>query len=107
MEKQELSYSECRQFIKYILKAMDSLFKNDFKAVRDNIDSAKDMVVDWLGDGEISVVRAEWLMHLLREAIEDYEADDSDTLFETLRFIRFEFIKMMNQLGIKQDSNGC
>lgn len=107
MEKHELSYSDCRIFIKYISKAIDSLFHHNFKAISENIDSAKDMLFDWRCDDEIGLRDDEWLTCLLSEVTAAYEMDDWASLFEGLCCIRDEVKKMMQRLGIKQDTNGC
>lgn len=104
MEKQELNYSDCKMFINYISKAKASLFALHFATCRKNIDSAKVMVIDWYCDGVINLRNAEWLTHLLNEAIEDYEADDSAILSESLDCIMHEFKKMMKRLDIKRDN---
>lgn len=104
MEKHELSYSDCMTFKKYISKALDSILERNFKAVRKNIDSARDMLFDWRCDDEISLRDDEIFTNLFIEATRDLEAYDSVILFETLMLIRGECTKMMQRLNIKQDN---
>lgn len=100
MEKRELSYSDCITFKKYIAKALDGVLERNFKEVRDNIDSARDMLFDWRCDDEISLCDDEIFTNLLIKAVEDLEAYDCVTLFETLILIRNECTKMMQRLNI-------
>lgn len=103
MGKQELSYSDRKTFKKYIRKAINSLVEQDYSVVRENIDSARDMVFDWRFDGKIDYLDDAWLAHLLYGAIEACEAHDSGTLFELLVRINAGFKKMVARYDIKQD----
>ena len=103
MEKQELSYSECKTFKKYIRKAIDSLIEQDYFVVRENIHSVKDMVFDWRCDGITNYYDDAWLVHLLYAAITACEEHDSGTVFELLVRINAGFKKMVARYDIKQD----
>lgn len=104
MEKHELSYSDCMTFKKYIVKALDGILERNFKVVRDNINTARDMLFDWRCDGEISLCDDEIFTNLFIEAIKDLEVYDGVILFETLILIKNECTKMMQRLNIKQDN---
>lgn len=104
MEKQELSYSDCSLFIKYISEAKASLFALHFTKCRNSIESAKDLLYDWYFDDKINFDYYDWFNHLFNEAIEDYNADDTATLDESLNFILHELKKLMQRFDIKQDS---
>lgn len=104
MGKHELSCSDCKAFKKYILKAVDSLVEQDYSVVRENIDSARDMVFDWRFDGKTDFYDDVWLIHLLYGAIEACEAYDSGTLFEVLVRINAGFKKMVARYDLKQDN---
>lgn len=95
MEKQELSYSDCRTFIEYIRKAIKGTIERDYEAIYENIDSARDMVTDWRYDGEILLSDYAFLTQCLNQAIAAFCIRDEDVLFFTLMKIKDGFREMM------------
>lgn len=95
MEKQELSYSDCRVFIEYIRKAIKGVITRDYEDVYKNIDSARDLLTDWYYDGDILLSDYALLKQMLNQAVESFWIRDDDTLFLTLMKIKDSLREMM------------
>lgn len=104
MEKQELSYSDCKMFNKYMIEAMEKVIERDFKAVYENIDSCRDMLTDWRYDGDIGLSDYEFFAQKLNQATEALCLGYTSLLIETLMLIKDSVIKMMIRDGIKRDN---
>lgn len=103
MEKQELSYSDCKIFDKYIIEAMESVFVYDYEIFYKNIDSARDTIVHLRYDDKIGSSDASFFMQMLNKAIEAWCFGHMSLMIETLMLIKDSFIKMMVRYGIKCD----
>ena len=103
MEKHELSCSECKIFNKYMIEGMEGVIVQDYETVYKNIDSARDMIVNWRYDGKIGFNDFSFFAQMFNQAIETWCSGYRSLLIETLMLINDSFIKMMARYDIKCD----